>query len=76
MVGQWNPANRFNNIFEKMADVHDEIEEFNENEESKAAPTPTASQMVPATPGGSRQSKISTKAKQFNQDLNQLQQRF
>jgi len=26
-----------------MADVHDEIEEFNENEESKAAPTPTAS---------------------------------
>ena len=32
VVGQWNPANKFNNIFEKMADVHEDIEEFNESE--------------------------------------------
>ena len=73
VVGPWNPANKFGNIFEKMSDVHEDIEEFNESEDNKVsfAPTPTAggSAAIPATPGGSRASKISTKAKQFNQDL-------
>lgn len=36
------------------------------------APTPSNS-VVPATPGGSRRSTISAKAKQFNADLYTLQ---
>ena len=54
--------NKFNNIYETMDSVHDEIDEFNVNEDSKTAPTPTAGG-VPATPGGSRRSTISAKAK-------------
>ena len=44
IVGSWNPANKINNIYEAMDQVHDEIDEFNVNEDStKVAPTPTGS---------------------------------
>jgi len=55
--------------------LHDEIDEFNVNETSQVAPTPTAGG-VPPTPGGSRRSTISSKAKQFNVDLQSLQQKL
>ena len=28
-VGSWTPANKFNNIYETMDSIHDEIDEFN-----------------------------------------------
>lgn len=43
LVGTWNPANKFNNLYETMDTIYDEIDEFNaNNEDSKIAPTPTA----------------------------------
>lgn len=62
VVGPWNPANKFSSIYDALDNVHDEIEEFNNNEDAKVAPTPSNS-VVPATPGGSRRSTISAKAK-------------
>jgi len=75
VVGPWNPVNKFSSIYDALDNVHDEIDEFNINEEAKVAPTPTNT-TVPATPGGSRRSTISAKAKQFNADLYTLQQKF
>ena len=62
-----------------MDQLFDEIDEFNAiNEESKITPTPTAADRmsVPQTPGGSRRGTIGQKAKQFNTDLHNLQQKF
>ena len=77
VVGQWNPHNKFRNIYETLDSVHDEIDEFNTiNEDSKISPTPTNSAMPVQTPGGSRRGTISAKAKWFNQDLQTLEQKF
>ena len=67
-MGPWNPSNKFSSIYNAVDNVHEEIEEFNQNEEAKVAPTPSNS-LVPATPGASRRGTISAKAKQFNGDL-------
>jgi len=79
LVGPWNPLNKFRNIYETLDSVHDDIDEFHEvnvNENTKTAPTPTSN--VPQTPGANRKSanSISNKAKQFNTDLNMLQNKF
>ena len=68
IVGPWNPANKVSSIYDSLDNVHDEIDEFNTNEDSKIAPTPGGS-AVAATPGGSRRGTIAMKAKQFNTDL-------
>ena len=77
VIGTWNPANRFSSIYDTLDQIHDEIDEFNHNnEDSKMAPTPS-SNAVPPTPGGSRRgTSIANKAKQFNTDLHQLQGKF
>ena len=32
-IGPWNPANKFSSIYDAIDNVHDDIEEFNQNEE-------------------------------------------
>ena len=65
VIGPWNPANKVTSIYDSLDNVHDEIDEFNTNEDTKVAPTPSNT-TVPATPGGSRRGTIAMKAKQFN----------
>ena len=77
-VGQWNPSNKFSNIYDTIDQVHDDIEQFNTvNEEQKVAPTPTNNDnlAIPATPSG-RRNLLSNIAKEFNVDLGVLQQKF
>lgn len=70
ITGTWDPLNKFNNLYETLDAVQDEIDEFNAtNEDSKMAPTPTNQDRlnVPATPGGTRnKANIANKAKQFD----------
>ena len=77
IIGTWNPANKFSSIYDTLDNIHDEIDEFNNNnEDSKMAQTPS-SNVVPPTPGGTRRgTSIANKAKQFNTDLHQLQGKF
>ena len=47
-VGAWNPANKFSTIYDTLDTIHDEIDEFNaNNEDTKTAQTPQSSAMPP-----------------------------
>ena len=81
LTGSWNPHNKFYNLYETCEAVHDEIDEFNaENEET--APTASGARresVVPQTPGGSTaasRASIANKVKAFNSELTKLQQKF
>ena len=79
LVGQWDPTNNFSNVYNMVDYLQAQIEEFNNTSEGPSA-TPTnsdsVSSLIPPTPGGQRRMKFLQKAKDFNKDLQALQNKF
>ena len=69
LVGTWNPANQIKNIYESVDGVYDEIDKFNHSNDAKNDKPGMMSAEV-------RRDTIATKAKQFNTDLQTLENKF
>ena len=70
VVGTWNPVNQISNLYEAFDNAYDDINDFNAKDDT------VKSGKSGAMPESSRATTISTKAKQFNTDLQPLAQKI
>ena len=76
LIGQWNPFNKFTNIYTAIDEIQGQIEEFNERQESQPQ-TPTGGGGARYTPSNSRGiDSISRRASEFNNGLDRLKNKF